>query len=74
MRKNYKLEVDMWSLGVTLYYLFFQTYPYLGDNDQILESIMNKRYDLRNQDYNTVSKKAIDLIDHLLVCVIYRFN
>ena len=39
---NYNEKCDLWSLGVILYVLCFQKYPYIGDNDfALINNIKN---------------------------------
>ena len=64
----YRCEVDLWSLGVTLYYLLFKRYPFFGYQSlDLYQDIIQRGLVLRNQDYNAVSKNAIDLVKRLLV-------
>lgn len=35
----YDNKVDVWSVGVVMYYLLSGTHPFLGDNEQIGEKI-----------------------------------
>ncbi|CAD8117293.1 unnamed protein product [Paramecium sonneborni] len=60
--KTVNFSVDIWALGVILYYLIFAQYPFKGDNNtEILENISQINYNIPKQ----VSVELINLINDL---------
>ena len=60
---EYNSEVDLWSIGVILYQLHFNSFPYMGANEKvILQKIKNKVPYKQPED-----KELADLINKLLV-------
>ena len=45
---------DIWSLGILIYYLLFQNYPYNGTEYQIIEQIES------NKQLNVINDKLLD--------------
>ena len=45
---------DIWSLGILIYYLLFQNYPYKGTEYEIVEQIES------NKQLNTINDKLLD--------------
>ena len=39
---DYDSKVDIWSIGVVMYYLLSGTHPFNGDLDDIANKIMNQ--------------------------------
>ena len=60
--ESYNYKIDLYSLGVTLYYLIFDEYPYNGKNEVILyKDIINGKI-LKKTDLESLD----DLIEKLL--------
>ncbi len=65
-------KIDFYSLGVVLYYLAFNIYPYgLNNNDKknftiIKEKIKNNKYEIPNNYYFSFSKYFYDFLRNLL--------
>jgi serine/threonine protein kinase len=60
--ESYNYKIDLYSLGVTLYYLIFDEYPYYGKNEFILyKDIINGKI-LKKTDLESLD----DLIEKLL--------
>ena len=46
MDNYYSFNVDMWSLGITIYYLIFKQFPNSANNVETLrEQILNENYE-----------------------------
>lgn len=39
MGEAYDTKVDIWSLGVVMYYLLTGCHPFSGDNESLIENI-----------------------------------
>jgi serine/threonine protein kinase len=56
--ESYNYKIDLYSLGVILYYLIFNEYPYYGNTEyQILNQIKNKK---------PIKKIGLESLDDLL--------
>jgi serine/threonine protein kinase len=64
-------HVDMWSLGVLLYYITTFTYPFFGTQYTVMEKILKGKYApiKSKEEGGMYSKELVDLIDGLLVVV-----
>ena len=59
----YNKEVDIWSLGVILYYIFTGCYPFMGkEEDEIEEKIINDPVEFKDGEWEVISDKVQDLI------------
>ena len=64
LQKNpsYNQEIDLWSLGIIIYILFFKEYPFKGENEQDLLNSINATKLKTTKDAN-----LDDLINKLLI-------
>ena len=63
--QHYNYKIDLYSLGVILYYLIFNEYPYYGKNEiQILIQIQNKK---------PIKKTGLESLDDLLEKLLKEF-
>lgn len=66
-QKGYGMECDMWSIGIILYVLLCGYLPFYEDPPALYDSIRNARYDMPEEDWDTVSAEAKQLVTQLLV-------
>jgi len=67
LNKEYDKSCDMWSIGVITYILLCGYPPFYGDNDhEIFASVRAAQYDYPSPEWDDISAKAKDFIDHLL--------
>lgn len=67
---GYGLPVDMWALGVITYILLCGFPPFRSpdrNQDELFDLIQSGKYEYISPYWNSISKTAKDLIDHLLV-------
>jgi serine/threonine protein kinase len=63
----YNLEIDIWSLGVIIYYIFTGCYPFSGKTeDEIEENILEENVEFKDGEWETISDKVKDLIQKCL--------
>ena len=63
----YNLEIDIWSLGVIIYYIFTGCYPFTGKTeDEIEENILEENVEFKDGEWETISDKVKDLIQKCL--------
>ena len=64
---KYFISCDMWAMGVMMYAMLAGRYPFEGDdNETLFKNIKKGEYELTKEPWNSISKEAIDLIQHLL--------
>ena len=64
---NYDKSCDLWSAGCILYILLCGYPTFYGDDDQaILKMVQEGKYDFDGDEWEEVSKEAIDLIKKLI--------
>lgn len=67
LRKPYSHSVDIWSLGVTAFFLLTGFHPFDShDQQELLKKIVRQEPDYEADEWKTVSKEAIDLVKKLL--------
>lgn len=64
--KPYNEKVDIWSIGVVMYYLLTGNHPFDGDNDSLIQNIIENKLEFPEEMWNTISSKAIDLVGKML--------
>jgi len=63
----YEKECDCWSLGVIMYILLSGREPfYAGSLNEVYTKIRNGKYDFADEEWQSVSSHAKDLISKLL--------
>ena len=63
----YNSKIDIWSLGVIIYYMFTGCYPFGGKTeDEIEENILEQNVEFKDGEWETVSDKVKDLIQKCL--------
>ena len=63
----YNKEVDIWSLGVILFYIFTSCYPFMGkEEDEIEEKIINDPVEFKDGEWEKISDTVQDLIKKCL--------
>ena len=53
---------DLWSLGITIYFMYFKEYPYFGKNDHMLFNDINSKKKLKainNEELNDLMNKLL---------------
>jgi calcium-dependent protein kinase len=67
LRGNYDSQCDMWSLGVIVFMLLSGQPPFDGFEDEVLESIRQGKYSMKNSRWKSISAQAKDFVQNLLV-------
>jgi len=63
--KGYKESADIWSLGIVIYNLVYNKFPFTGNNfKKIYNNILNGKYLIYDQE--NISLELIDLINGIL--------
>ena len=63
----YNSEIDIWSLGVIIYYIFTSCYPFAGKTeDEIEEKILEENVEFKDGEWEIISDKVKDLIQKCL--------
>lgn len=63
----YDKQVDIWSLGVILFYMLGQELPFRSDEKIPREQILNADYNFAADRFKEVSESAKDLISKMLI-------
>ena len=75
LQANYDNKCDLWSCGVILYVMLCGYPPFDGETEKdILKAVSKKKYSFPEEEWNSVSNEAKDLIKHLLCDADKRFN
>lgn len=67
LKRNYDEKCDVWSSGVIMYILLCGYPPFNGPNDKIIfQRVLEGKFAFPEEDWNTISKGAKDLIRRML--------
>jgi serine/threonine protein kinase len=67
LRKPYSHSVDIWSLGVTVFFLLTGFHPFDShDQQELLKKIVRQEPDWDAEEWKGISKEAVDLVKKLL--------
>ena len=59
----YNLEIDIWSIGVIIYYIFTGCYPFKGKTEEeIEENILEENVEFKDGEWERISDNVKDLI------------
>ena len=68
VRSPYNKEVDIWSMGIILFYMLCGHLPFKGNKEAVLaDKIVNDDLEFDEEEWETRSKKVRDLITSCLV-------
>ena len=59
---EYNQKVDIWSVGVVMYYLLSGTHPFDGDNEDLGKEIINSELTFPDDVWRPISSKGIFLL------------
>ena len=69
---NYNEKCDIWSCGIIFYLLLSGNFPFFGKTEnEIIEKILNPKFEFNFPIFNNISEEAKDLIKK---CLIYDKN
>ena len=65
---NYNEKCDIWSCGIIMYVLLIGKSPFEGkENHEIIQNILDFKFDNKNEFYNNLSNNCKDLMNKLLI-------
>ena len=66
-KEPYNKEIDIWSLGIILYYMFVGHFPFEGNKEEIIaKNIIFQDLVFEFEEWENRSKKVINLIEKSL--------
>jgi Neu-associated kinase len=70
--KSYNVQVDIYALGATFYYMLFGRCPFTGNNITELDTSKNKGDVAFDMTKTAISKASVDFICQCLKLIAYR--
>jgi serine/threonine protein kinase len=64
--KAYNEKVDIWSLGIVMYYLLTGSHPFEGESETLVQNIREQEFEFPEDMFNFISSKAINLLKTIL--------
>ena len=62
--ENFSSKSDLWSLGIIIYFLVFNQYPYLGNEAEILDQInLNEKNIIKNTEDDDLNNLIVSLLE-----------